>query len=132
MRKAVISAFIAMSVLAGGDGDAARPASPVDGYFVKLSEITTPIFGENRVEGALSVTLVLQATDTNAAEALGEKLPELRAVSLATTLEFARLHASGFLPVNAEQLSAELNTALKRNHPGIVRVLIVKVGALPA
>ena len=48
------------------------------------------------------------------------------------TLEFARLYASGFLPVDAERLSAAINAALKPNHPGIVRVLIVKVGAVPA
>ncbi len=132
MRKAVLTALIALSALAAGDNAAARPGPQPGGLFVKLNEITTPIFGESRVEGALSVTLIVQAADQKTADALKAQMPELRAVSLAATLEFARLYASGFLPVNAERLSADLNAALKRNHPGIVRVLIVKVGAVPA
>ena len=131
MRKAAIAALLAVSALPGGVAIAKDPPQG-DERFVKLSEITTPIFGESRVEGALSVTLVLQAIDKNNALELKAKLPELRAISLATTLEFARLYVSGFLPVNVERLSADLNAALKRNHPGLVRVLIIKVGATPA
>lgn len=133
MHKAITTAVIALSVLAAGDAaDAARPTNALDPRFVVLSEITTPIVGESRIEGALSVTLVVEAADAGAADALRARMPELRTTSLTATLEFSRLYASGYMPVNAERLSADLNAALKRAYPGIARVLIVKLGAVPA
>lgn len=135
MRNALTLAAIGLAAVGGSDlASAAHPAPPsgVGGTFLPLEEITTPIFGDSRVEGALSVTLVIEAKDNDAANLLKSKMPALRATSLAATIEFSRLYASGFLPVNAERLSAELNAALKREHPGIARVLITRVLAVPA
>lgn len=133
MRKAVTTVVTALSALTGSGMAAAKgPVRMLDPQFVALSEITTPIFGQSRIEGALSVTLVLEASDAEAARELKAKMPELRATSLTVALEFSRLYASGFLPVDAERLSADLNAALKREHPRIARVLIVKLAAEPA
>lgn len=134
MRHAFILAAIGLAALGGAPATAQHPAPPsgLGTVFVRLAEITTPIFGDSRVEGALSVTLVIEAKNVSAANALKTKIPTLRAASLAATLEFSRLYASGFLPVNAERLSADLNAALKRDHPGIAHVLITRVIAVPA
>ena len=133
MRKAVTTAIATLSVLAASDASAAkRPATALEPQFVSLSEITTPIFGESRIEGALSVTLVLEASSVEAAGALRAKMPELRATALTAALEFSRLYASGYTPVDAGRLSADLNAAMKRAHPGIARVLIVRLDAVPA
>lgn len=135
MRKAISIAAISLSGFGIGSlANAARPEqSPGMGQqFVVLAEITTPIFGDSRVEGALSVRLVLEAKDADTAAALKVRMPALRATSLAAAIEFSRLHASGLLPVNAERLSADLNAALKREHPEIARVLITRVIAVPA
>jgi hypothetical protein len=97
--------------------------------FVPMDEITTPIFGESRIEGALSVRIVLETADSEAAGALRPKLPELRAAAVTTTLEFARLNASGYAPVEAPLLSSALNRAIKSVDPRVTRVLIVRLGA---
>ena len=133
MRKAVNTAITALSVLAASDASAAsRPVNALAPQFVSLSEITTPIFGESRIEGALSVTLVLEADSAGAADTLRTRMPELRATALTAALEFSRLYASGYTPVDAGRLSADLNAAMKRAHPGIARVLIVRLDAVPA
>jgi len=135
MRTAITLAAIGLSALgASAPADAQQKAAqPHFGdTFVSLAEITTPIFGDSRIEGAMSVTLVIEAKDAAAAAALKTRMPELRASSLAASLEFSRLYASGFLPVNAVRLSADLNAALKRDHPGVARVLITRVIAVPA
>jgi hypothetical protein len=135
MRNAIIVAaagLLALSSSHAAGSEHGRPQPRIGITFVPIAEITTPIFGDSRVEGALSVTLVIEAKDAQAAVALKAQMPSLRASSLAATIEFARLYASGFLPVDAERLSADLNAGLKRDHPGIVRVLITRVIAVPA
>ncbi|HWW65152.1 MAG TPA: hypothetical protein VNZ43_10365 [Sphingomonadaceae bacterium] len=133
MRTAALTAIVALSALTGGEtAVAARPETPVHAQFLHLDEISIPIFGGDRIEGELSATLMIEARDNDAANALKMKLPELRSAALAAMLEFARLRASGFTPVDAKRLSADLNGALKRAYPRIVRVLIIKVQAVPA
>jgi len=133
MRKAVTTAIATLSVMAASEASAGgRPTTALDPQFVTMSEITTPIFGESRIEGALSVTLVLEASSADVAGALRGRMPELRATALTAALEFSRLYASGYTPVDAARLSADLNAAMKRAHPGIARVLIVKINAVPA
>ncbi len=138
MRQSIPVAIMMLPALALPDPAwAARPAdkSAVKGMapeFVAMDGITTPIFGESRIEGALSVTIVLETANPAAAAALQRQLPQVRAVALSTTLEFSRLFASGFTPVDARRLSRSLNAALKPAFPGIGRVLIVKLSAEPA
>ena len=135
MRRQIVIVATALSGLAGGSvASAADPATVVaaDPHFVPMARITTPIFSASRIEGSLDVTLVLQADDIDTAAELNKNIPELRAASLAATIEFSRLYASGMTAVNAEKLSADLTTALKRTNPSIARVLIVKVASQPA
>jgi flagellar basal body-associated protein FliL len=101
-------------------------------HFVPLETIEVPIVGPHRIEGSLRVKLVLDARDAGAADAIAKHLPQLRTTSLAATLEFSRLYASGLAPVNAERLRSDLTAALQRQDQGIERVLIVEVGAQPA
>ncbi|MCJ8157715.1 hypothetical protein [Sphingomonas sp. LaA6.9] len=135
MRSNLIAATAALSVLAmSPSAVAADPAGIASDtvHFVPLERIMTPIFGVSRIEGELDLAVVVEANSAASAEAIRTRMPEMRAASLAASLEFSRLHASGFAPVNAEQLSADLTAALKPIHPGLNRVLIVKVSALPA
>ncbi len=137
MPKALLNVAAALVALAGASNVALASAGGGDTsggepHFVPLDAIEVPIVGSSRVEGTLRVKLVLDAQDAAAADALGERLPQLRSSSLAATLEFSRLYASGFVPVNAELLRSEMTAALKREHPGVAQVLIVEVAAQPA
>lgn len=135
MRKMIPTLAIALSILTGaGVAVAADPNAITTGnpYFVPMPEITIPIVGLSRIEGTLNATLTLEVGDVDAIAAISAKMPELRAASLATALEFGRLHASGFTAVNAEQLNADLTAALRQVHPEVGSVLIVKLSAQPA
>lgn len=129
MAKHLLIAGIVASaplVAAAADEPAAASESP---NFVTLDEIAAPIVGSDRIEGTLRVTLVIEAADAEAAADFADRLPELRAASLAATHEFSRLHASAYAAVNAEQLRHELTVALKRTHPRIAQVLVVELTA---
>jgi hypothetical protein len=97
--------------------------------FCSMEEISVPIIDAGRIDGILRVTLVLEARDATSATELGKRMPELRAAALAEAIEFARLYASPFTPVDARKLAASLTPALRRVSPLIKRVLIVKVAA---
>jgi len=100
-----------------------------DARFVTLDEIVTPIFGESRIEGTLTARLVVETADYKVAAALRPGLPRIRAAALTTTLEFARLNASGYAPVDAPSLGMVLNRAVRAADPRVRRVLIVRLGA---
>jgi hypothetical protein len=97
--------------------------------FCNMKEISVPIVDAGRVDGVLRVTLVLEARDAIGVAELDRRMPELRAAALAEAIEFARLYASPFTPVDARKLAASLTPALRRVSPSIKRVLIVKVAA---
>ncbi len=130
MRKHVAAIAAAVPLALGG---AARASGGGNGgedvNFVVLAPISVPIVESDRVEGKLYVKLVIDAKSAEAAASLEERLPELRAVTVAATLEFARLNASSFRPVDAERLDRELHAALAHADPGVARVLIVEVAA---
>jgi hypothetical protein len=94
-----------------------------------MDEISVPIIDASRINGVLRVSITLEAGDAVSAAELGGRMPELRAAALAATLEFARLHASPFAPVDVSRLAAALTPALSHVSPSISRVLIVKVAA---
>jgi len=91
-----------------------------------------PIVEGARADGTLRIKLVLEARDAPTAEKLTSTLPLLRAAALAAGIEFARLYASPMMPVDVARLSADLTAALRRQEPGIARVLIVEVAAARA
>ncbi|MEN2786140.1 hypothetical protein ACFOKI_07015 [Sphingomonas qilianensis] len=134
MRLFGMAAATALSTLAGGSMAAvgAPPVALGQAAFLPIDDITTPIFAPNGIEGSLSVSVTIQAGDTQRMERLRQKMPELRAALLTSTLEFARLYASGFRPVDAERLDETLSTALQRVDGDAGRVLILAVSARPA
>lgn len=99
---------------------------------VPMEEISVPIVDAGRIDGVLRVSIVLEARDAAGAASLAQRMPELRAAGLGAAIEFARLHASPFTPVNVRKLSDALTPALRGVDPGIARILIVKVSALAA
>jgi len=134
MRMIVMTAAAALSSLAGGSMAAADNHAPASepAAFLNVEDITTPIFSAGGIDGSLSVSVAIQAHDANMVNDLRIKMPELRAALVTTTLEFSRLYASGFKPVDAELLDDQLSSALKRVHPGAEKILILKLSANPA
>jgi len=131
MRKRIMTSFAALPLAISG-GTVSAEGKPEGGEgtnLVKLDPISVPIIESDRLAGALRITVVLDATDPAAAARLGDRQPEIREAAMAATLEFARLHASGFRPVNAELLDHDLKAALGSVDPGIAQVLITEVSA---
>lgn len=100
-----------------------------DLHLVPMDELQVPIIDGNRADGQLSVKLVLEAKDAATADRATKMLPALRATSVASAIEFARLYASPMMPVDAAKLANEMSDALRHQDPGIARVLVVEVSA---
>jgi len=138
MRKTIAVAGAALTlagtgtavVAASSGGDTPPVAS--EPHLIPMQEISLPIIDGDRLEGSLSVTMVLAAEDADAAKRVTAALPRLRSTSLAAGLEFSRLHASPMRAVNAELLSQDVTAALQQQEPGVARALIVNVSARPA
>ena len=124
-----VSAFVAASIAGAAPGHAQQAQAET---FVAMQEISVPIVDASRIDGVLRVSIVLEAKDAAGAASLARRMPELRAAGLGAAIEFARLHASPFTPVDVRRLSGMLAPALRGVDPAIARVLIVKVSALAA
>ncbi|WP_375195248.1 hypothetical protein [Sphingobium sp.] len=122
------SAIVAASLLSATPSRAEEGQA---GSFITMEEISVPIIDASRIEGALRVSVVLQARDADGAAELARRMPELRMAGLSAAIEFARLHASPFSAVDAARLSSALTHALKGMDKRIAEVLIVKVSAMP-
>jgi hypothetical protein len=110
-----------------GNGTGAPEGGPL---LVEMGPIVVPIVGSGRLDGALRLKLVVSATDAAALARLTQRLPELRAVSVAGAIEFSRLYASPQTPVNAAQLRSTLTAALHAEDAGVADTLIVEVSAV--
>ncbi|MFV0623247.1 hypothetical protein ACBY01_04435 [Sphingomonas sp. ac-8] len=130
MRSFLLSALALSLATAGVPAHASGGAGAP--HLVTMDELAVPIVDGARADGTLRFQLVLEAKDEGAAHALTAALPLLRAAALSEGLEFARLYASPRLPVDARRLASRLTAALQAQKPGIARVLIVKVMAVPA
>jgi flagellar basal body-associated protein FliL len=133
MRMTVMTAALLTSLTGGSiaatEGHATISERPA---LLTVDEIATPIFSAARIEGSLNLSLAIEGEDAAMLPALRSQMPQLRAAMLTTTLEFSRLYASGFTAIDAERLHADLTASVKRIHPGIKRVLILKLSASPA
>ncbi|TDW65275.1 hypothetical protein EDF57_103458 [Novosphingobium sp. PhB55] len=105
------------------------PLPPPDPSFVVMEPIDAPIVDSGRLDGVLHVSITVKTKSAANAAELAKRMPELRAASLAAAIEFARLHASPYTPVNVARLSAMMAPPIKRLDKGIEKVLIVKVSA---
>lgn len=129
-----IAAAAALSTLATASvhgADTPIRTNPVPS-FVTLDAIEAPIMSPSRIEGRVQLSLVVEAKDAASADALSRDMPRLRATSLSTTLEYARLYASGFRALDVQALGSTIQGALKPQYPGIQRVLVIKAAATPA
>jgi hypothetical protein len=128
-----LAAVAALSALTTGSvhgADTAIQTNPVP-YFVTLEPIETPIISPSRIEGRMQISLVLEAKDAESARIMTDAMPRLRATALANTIEFGRLHASGFSAMDVAALNAAISGSLGQDYPGLKRVLIVKAAAIP-
>ena len=129
-RRLAITLAATPLILSGGAAVAEGKGAGVPGIdFVTLEPIAVPIVESDRIIGTLRITVVIDAVDAAAAARLTDKLPQVREATMAAATEFARLHASGLRPVNAELLDQNLKAGLARLDPGIAQVLLTEVFA---
>lgn len=134
-RFALFAALLCLAAPATGTA----PTSPAQQAtvvstksFVTLPEIRAPIVDAGQLDGVLRVSIVLQAQDEAAAARLSARLPELNADSLSAAIEFARLYATPFTPVDVEKLISILGPSLTQSDKDISQILVVKVTAMAA
>jgi len=122
-------AAIAAAGLVASAARAEGESSAAQVHFVDMDEISVPIVDGARVDGTLHVKLVIDAADAESANRLNENQPALRQAALSASLEFARLQASAFAPVDVSALDAALSAAISAIDKAGSRVLIVEVSA---
>ncbi|MBO9725468.1 MAG: hypothetical protein J7530_13910 [Novosphingobium sp.] len=110
-------------------GKKADPIPPPDPSFLVMEPIDAPIVDSGRIDGVLHLSLAVKMKSAENAAELAKRMPELRAASLAAAIEFARLHASPYAPVNVARLSAMMAPPIKQLDTGVEKVLIVQVSA---
>lgn len=115
---------------AGASGDAPTAEADEPPVFVPIEGLQVPIIEAGAMSGRLRLEIVLQGASNAVLPDLRRELPRFRERALSAALEYARLHASPYAAVDAAQLSATLEAALK--DPVLKRVLIVRVRAEPA
>jgi hypothetical protein len=124
-------ATVAASTASAANGPLAPHLPPhLAPQLVVMAPIIVPIVGSDRLDGALHLKLVLAAADAAALERLTARLPVLRAVSIASAIEFSRLYASPRTAVNAAQLRSELIAALHAEDSDVADILIIEVSAV--
>ncbi|KPH62811.1 MULTISPECIES: flagellar basal body-associated FliL family protein [Novosphingobium] len=126
---ALLAVTLGLAASAHAEDKKADPLPPPDPSFLAMDDIDAPIIDSGRIDGVLHVSIVVKTKSAESAAELAKRMPELRAASLAAAIEFARLHASPFTPVNVARLSAMMSPPIKRLDAGIEKVLIVKVSA---
>lgn len=124
MIAAVLAAG-AVTSAARAEGESSAPQV----HFVDMDEISVPIVDGSRVDGTLHVKLVIDAADADSASRLSDNRPALRQAALSASLEFARLQASAFAPVDVSALDAALSGAISAIDKAGSHVLIVEVSA---
>ncbi|WP_309658164.1 MULTISPECIES: hypothetical protein [unclassified Sphingomonas] len=97
-----------------------------------MTELRVPIVQGDRADGRLLVTLALKVDDSAEAAAINSVMPAVRERAMMATSEFARLHASPYLPVDAERLAKAIDGALHDQVPGAYMLLVTKVSAVTA
>lgn len=113
----------AATVALAADGATAEP------HLVPMDTLAVPIIDGGRVTGLLNVKLVLSAADAGGAGTITANMARLRSAALTGTLEFGRLYASPFKPVNSEVLADDLTSLLHAEEAAVAKVLIVEVAA---
>ncbi|MBU3078655.1 hypothetical protein [Sphingomonas quercus] len=129
---------VLFAALLGGavtSGSVAASGDPLDSPapgFMPIAEITTPIVDASRLDGAVKVLATIETADPATMDQVRADMPMVRAEMYAATLEFSRLYASGLRAVDAKRLGEHLSAAVRKSHPQVSRVLILRLQAQPA
>jgi hypothetical protein len=130
LRRETLAALGLAALPLGGGAQASGGGGAGEGlHLVPMEEVTVPIIDADRVNGALTFKLVIDAGSAEVATKINGEMPVLRSAIIAAGLEFARLNASALRAVDAQQLDRDLSAALKAAEPGLQKVLIVEVEA---
>lgn len=116
---------LALVLMAASNGAAPAP----DGAIKALAPMAVAIVDGGQIQGRLKVSLAVSGTDEAVLE---QNIPVVRAAAIGALSEHARLRATPYAPVNAEQLSHDLDHAVRAAAPAVDRVLLVRVEAQPA
>ena len=130
--SAALLGLVVPAAVGAQDGVKPAPAAKFSQNFVYMPEINVPIVDAGRLDGILRIKVVLQPRSDAAAIRLATRMPELRAAGLSAAIEYARLYASPYTPIDVEKLTAAMATSLTSVDGGIGKVLIVKVTAKTA
>ncbi|MBT0670572.1 hypothetical protein HT136_19575 [Novosphingobium profundi] len=126
---AVLAVTLPVSLGTGAMPALAAEAERDPATLVPVEEIEAPIIDSGRLDGVLKIKVTLQTRTPDGAEELADMMPELRAALLAGTMEFARLRASPYTPVDVAGLRAILTPAVRKIAPQVDTVLVLKAGA---
>ncbi len=126
----IATVCLPLIALAGTPAWSGETEAPTNA-FITLPEIRTAIVDSGSVEGVITVKLAIKPAKPDGSEGLVARLPSIRTTALSAVLEFARLRASAYRPVNSELLRAQVSNALRKADPGIGQVLVLELGAYP-
>jgi len=115
-------------LLLGNAGDE-KPVIPISPRYVAMTPLTVPIVECDRMSGAMTIKVIIDAGTPEAAGKLTADMPRLRETTLLAAMEFARLHASAQRPIDAERLDSDLSHALVKEKPAGAKVLLTRVSA---
>lgn len=121
-------AFLGMAALAAS-ARAEEGGGAIDPTCVPMAEIAVPIVDGSQIAGVLRFTLVLRARDPAGAAEMVREAARLRTIAVGAGLDFARLRASPYRPVDTVRLAASLDAAFRSALPAFQQALIVKVQA---
>jgi len=120
----LLALMLASSPAAGNEGGGGGAAS-----VVPIAELRVPILDGGRFVGTLRLQTALDYADPAQGAGAAAHAPMFRDAVLSAGLEFARLHVSAFVPINAALLSRTLTDAARTVDPHVRKVLILDVSA---
>jgi hypothetical protein len=120
----LLALALASSPAAGNEGGGGGAAS-----VVPIAELRVPILDGGRFVGTLRLQTALDYADPAQGAGAAAHAPMFRDAVLSAGLEFARLHVSAFVPIDAALLSRTLTDAARTVDPHVRKVLILDVSA---
>jgi hypothetical protein len=120
----LLALVLASSPAAGNEGGGGGAAS-----VVPIAELRVPILDGGRFVGTLRLQTALDYADPAQGAGAAAHAPMFRDAVLSAGLEFARLHVSAFVPIDAALLSRTLTDAARTVDPHVRKVLILDVSA---
>lgn len=116
---------------AGLPARAAEGGGAGQGPYLLIAPIDVPIIESGSLAGHLVVELAIKTKTPGEAQAMSARMPQLRSLALVAVSEFAQLYVSGYRPVRAVELRANVEAALRPHDPRIEQVLVLNLMAKP-